>query len=322
LIRNGHVSRRDAKKDRAMYDQRFDDLLRSFASGRSRRATLAALAGGVVGAGSLALLDDAEARKKRKRKKKKKCKGGKKKCGKKCISASGCCSSSDCGANGTCVGNACGCNSGFKRCNGACIPQNDCCGACPGDTVCENGECVCPAECCETDECSGDLVCLEGICVCPGADAINCDGDELCCDRDTEVCKLAKVGDEFVPSCQAGSCPSTDFCADRDTEQFVCALDLERVCVCTLTADQVPGPVCVDVESLRPDPCQECQTTSQCGSGRVCIAGGQGCECGVNFCVDLCPEVASNRARHGAGRAPVDLDALKDDLPKRRRSTR
>jgi hypothetical protein len=47
---------------------RFDDPLRSFASGLSRRATLAALASGVFGAGSLALLDLAEAKKKHKRK--------------------------------------------------------------------------------------------------------------------------------------------------------------------------------------------------------------------------------------------------------------
>jgi hypothetical protein len=314
LIRDGHVLHIDARKDRAMTKRRFDDLLRLFASGRSRRATLAALASGAFGASSLALVDDADAKRKRRRKKKrKKCKGDAKKCGKKCIAATACCSSSDCG-NGACVGNTCSCNSGFKKCNGACIPLNDCCGACPGDTVCENGECICPAECCSTEECSGDLVCVEGICLCPAANAINCDGDELCCDGNTEVCKLEKVGDEFVPSCQAGGCPPTDFCADRETEQFVCALDLERVCVCTSTADQIPGHVCVDAESLRPDPCEECETSSQCGTGRVCIADGPGCECGgVNFCVSLCPEVASNRARHSGGTS-VDLDALEDGL--------
>jgi hypothetical protein len=48
---------------------RFDDLLRILGSGLSRRATLAALANGVIGAGFLALLDgEAEAKNKRMRK--------------------------------------------------------------------------------------------------------------------------------------------------------------------------------------------------------------------------------------------------------------
>jgi hypothetical protein len=311
---------------------RFDELLRLFASGFSRRATLAALASGVFGVG----LDDADARKKHRHKKKKrnKCKGDTKKCGKKCISSSGCCSSSDCGANGTCVGNTCSCNSGFKECNGACIPQSDCCGTCPGDTVCDNGECVCPedapfacpgdvcfseGQCCVTEECSGVKECVEGLCLCPGADAINC--HEVCCDGDTEVCKLEKVGNDFVTSCQDGSCPATNFCVDRETEQFVCALDLDRVCVCTLTTDLIPGKVCVDLNLLVDNnPCDKCDTSSDCGSGQVCITGGDGCVCGgSNFCVPLCPEATFTRAKRGAGGTPGDLEALMGSLRKRHR---
>jgi hypothetical protein len=77
--------------------------------------------------------------------------------------------------------------------------------------------------------------------------------------------------------------------------------------------------VCVDPFSLVNDPCQECETSSDCGTGRVCIADGPGCDCGFNFCVDLCPEITGNRAKRGIGGPPGDLDALKDGLRKRHR---
>jgi hypothetical protein len=336
LIRDGHVLHIDARKDRAMTKRRLDDLLRSFASGLSRRATLSALSSGIFGAGSLALLDDSKAKKKRKRKKKrKKCKGGTKKCGKTCIPASGCCSSADCG-NGTCVGNSCDCDSGFKECNGTCIPQGDCCGACPGETICVGGECVCPGnapfacpgdvcafggQCCDTSECPNPQECLEGVCTCPGADAINC--IDRCCDGAAdEVCKVDLSNPEEVQlQCQPDGCPATNICSDFETERFLCAHDplAGRACICTLTVDLFPLHVCVDFFSLGDKSCQECDTSSDCGTGRACVADGPGCDCGVNFCVDLCPEATFNRAKRGAGGAPVDLEALKDGMRKRRR---
>lgn len=317
-----------------MDELRFDDLLRSFASGHSRRATLAALASGVFGAGSRALLDDVEARKKRKRKKKRKtCKSGAKKCGKKCIAASACCSSADCGEGGSCVSGSCTCPSGLKDCNGDCIPENQCCGACPGDTFCDGGECVCPEDaphecpggeclttgnCCDTAQCQGSKECVDGICLCPGTEAINCTG-ALCCDGAAdEVCKLVP-GNPGAASCQGGGCPATNFCADFATEQFVCAGDLDHVCVCTSTVDLIPGHVCVDFLSLGDESCVECETSSDCGAGRVCVADGPACDCGVNFCVTVCPEVTFTSARHGAGGTPVDLEARKGGLRKQRR---
>jgi hypothetical protein len=312
----------------------FDRLARIVSIALSRRGTLAALASGFIGTGSLALVDDAESKKKHKRrkKKKKKCKGGTRKCGKTCIPATGCCSSSDCG-NGTCVGNTCNCDSGLKNCNGTCIPEGDCCGACPGETICVGGDCVCPEnapfacpgdvcvisnQCCDTSECPSPQECFEGLCLCPGANAINCDA--LCCDGTSEVCKLGTIDDERVASCQASSCPATDICSDFETEEFVCANDLvERVCVCTSTVDLIPVKVCVDLFSLGDESCEACETNSQCGTGRACVADGPACSCGVNFCVDLCPEATSNSAKRGAGSTPVDLDPLKDGLRKRHR---
>jgi Cys-rich repeat protein len=140
---------------------------------------------------------------------------------------------------------------------------------------------------------------VEGFCNCAGADDIRC-SDQLCCDPDTEICRAEKVGDALVFSCQAGSCPATDFCTNRQTEQFVCANDPQRGCVCTSTTDPIPGQVCVDFRAFAENnPCDECATSSQCGSGRVCIAGGDGCVCGTNFCVPLCPEFTGNSARRG-----------------------
>jgi hypothetical protein len=296
----------------------------------SRRDALRGLVGAGLGLGSLRLSNVAGAKKKRKRKRKrKKCKGGTKKCGKKCVSSTNCCSSSDCGNGATCVNGTCICPSGFKDCAGECIPAGQCCAACPGDTVCDAGVCACPAtapfacpgdqcfsegQCCVTEGCPVGFECVEGLCLCPGADAINC-GGQLCCDGDTEVCKAEKVGNEFVLSCQAGSCPATDFCTDRQTEQFLCAHDLGRTCVCTSTTDPIPGQVCVDFTLLVDNnPCDECDTSSDCGTGRVCISGGDGCVCNSNFCVPLCPEVTGNSAKRGTGGTPVDPEALKGGL--------
>jgi hypothetical protein len=314
----------------------FDRLTRIVSIALSRRTTLAALASGVFGASCLARLNGVEARKKRK--KKRKCKGGTKKCGKKCIPASGCCSSADCGANGTCVGNTCNCNSGSKNCNGACIPEGDCCGACPGETICVDGECVCPetapvacpgdvcvlgGQCCDTSECPNPQECLDGVCTCLEEDAINC--VDRCCDGAAdEVCQVdhGNLG-ESQYQCRPGGCPATNVCSDFETKLFVCAHDplALHVCYCTSTVDQIPEHVCVDAFSLGDESCQECDTSSDCGVGRVCIAEGPGCNCGVNFCVDLCPKIARNRAKHGAGGAPVDLEALMGGSRRRRRST-
>jgi len=295
----------------------------------SRRDVLRGLVGAGLGLGSLRLSNVAGAKKKRTRKRKrKKCKGGTKRCGKTCVPSTSCCSSSACGNGATCLNGTCNCPSGLKNCVGACIPASQCCQACPGDKVCDAGVCACPAAapfvcpgdvcfsegaCCVTEGCPVGFECVDGLCLCPGADAINC--GEVCCDGDTEVCKAEKVGNEFVSSCQAGGCPATDFCTDRETEQFICANDLGRVCVCTSTTDLIPGKVCVDfILLVDNNPCDACATSSACGSGRVCIAGGDGCVCGANFCVPLCPEVTPNSAKRGTGGTPVDPEALKGGL--------
>jgi hypothetical protein len=126
-------------------------------------------------------------------------------------------------------------------------------------------------------------------------------------------------GGELIRSCQTGSCPPTNFCAEADIERFICANDRERVCVCTSTVDLLSGRVCVDFFSLGDESCEACDTSSDCGTGRVCVADGPLCGCGVNYCVRLCPEATGDSAKRGAGGTPVDREALLGGVRKRRR---
>jgi hypothetical protein len=124
---------------------------------------------------------------------------------------------------------------------------------------------------------------------------------------------------EIVRSCQPGSCPPTDFCVEGETERYFCALDTERICLCTSTVDLIPGRVCVDFFSLGDESCEACDTSSDCGAGRVCVADGPLCGCGVNYCVRVCPEATGNSARRGAGGTAVNREAPELGVRKRRR---
>jgi hypothetical protein len=99
-------------------DNRFDALSRSLGVLAGRRATVRALAGGLVGNVGLNANSVTEAKKK-----KKKCKAPNKKCGKKCCPPGKFCD------NGAC-------SDCYDRCSGQCCPVAD---------TCTNGQCVpCP----------------------------------------------------------------------------------------------------------------------------------------------------------------------------------
>lgn len=307
-----------------MDSQRFDDLLRSLASGLSRRATIGAALSGLFASSSLGQLgEDADARKRRKKKKKKKCKGGTKKCGKKCIPTTTCCSSSDCGNGGTCANGSCNCASGFKDCNGACIADDQCCASCPGDTVCTEGDCVCPddapfdcpgnvcvpgSQCCDTSDCSTGQTCDQGFCIC-SAGEIACGA--LCCDQSDEICK---VDDENPPACQAGLCPTTDFCTDPDL--YLCANDPESQCGCATTIEAANA--CIDLFGDI-DCNNTCTTDDQCGPGAVCIPGDATfCSCADNFCAPECGAAANRHASRASGTRLLN-DSGGKRLPSKRR---
>jgi hypothetical protein len=74
--------------------------------------------------------------------------------------------------NGTCAA----CPSGYKLCNGSCIPQNDCCGGCDFGQTCENGECVtlqAKPTCVCNDDSTHSSRCIKQD-VCPSEAAVFC----------------------------------------------------------------------------------------------------------------------------------------------------
>jgi hypothetical protein len=278
-----------------MDSTRFDDLLRAFALGLSRRATLGAALSTLFATGSLALVaDDTEAKKgHKKKKKKKKCKGNTKKCGKKCIPTTSCCSSADCGGGGaTCQGGTCLCPTGQQDCDGACIPDDDCCPACTGGQVCVAETCACPAnqqecdgECIpETDccpACSGGAICDGGVCVC-GPENPTC--GEGCCDAGAdEVCRVSPSNEV----CEGGGCPPSNFCVDED--YFRCG---PGGCSCITSVEDANA--CSDVANVD---CTDCTSDQQCttalGQDALCIPAGPfctSCSGNTNFCVATgCP---------------------------------
>jgi hypothetical protein len=320
-----------------MDSTRFDDLLRSFALGLSRRATLGALLGSLLATGSLALDgDDAAAKRKHKKRKKKKskkkkdaCQSGTKPCGASCISESECCTAADCGDNQSCVSGECQCASGFQDCQGECIADDQCC--CPGDKVCDGSECACPADqpiacpgdtcvqfedCCGDSDCPGSQICVDGACLCPGEEDVSCH-DECCDGSADDIC------DYQEGTCQGGGCVANNFCQGPDF--FVCENNSEQGCVCASTADATPQTVCVDYEAaFEPASCNPCSSSTECSAGAVCIPGNrQGaifCGCNNNFCIPLCDGgTLRSAARDESGPVVIDTTVPKSGQRKRRR---
>jgi hypothetical protein len=354
-----------------MEANRFEDLLRALSADPSRRGVARTLLGLTLAGPLASLLGwpETEAKKKKRKKKRtKKCRGGTRKCGKTCIPSSNCCTSDDCdagetcqngsctssctpncsgkecgdngcggscgdcsGSNETCQGGQCVCAPGFKECNGACIPNDQCCGACPGDKLCDGGECVCPADapnecpgnvclfggqCCETAECPASQTCINGVCVCPIGD-ITC-GAQCCDAAENEIC----VAENFT--CQGGGCPPTNFC--NATEIFFCALDPDNFCACATTTGMVAQNACVDFNATQaPEDCTPCGTSADCGAGEACIPGGDFCGCGNNFCVPLCGEAGGLSVRstaRGTGSRLSDVSKAKSSGKARRQPRR
>lgn len=230
---------------------RFDDLFRILASGLSRRATLAALANGFIGAGVLALRgDDAEARKKRKRKKKnKKCKSGAKKCGKQCIPRSACC--------GDCPGDKLG--------GTPCGESGDC----GPDQTCSDGNCICPNP---IDIACGALCCDSNIQVCEFGNT-----GATCIDSPFGACPASDFCNASTfYACVNGGSPY---------ENCVCAstADPDPGIACVIFQfTQQPAANCTPCANSTECPGGFCIPGNASGAGY--------CGCNNNFCVPACPE--------------------------------
>jgi hypothetical protein len=203
-----------------MDSARFDALLRSFNRG-SRRATFRLLAGAVMG-GLVPRLVFIDANAKRKRKKRKK-KNQKALCTPTCdgrpCGDDGCgASCGSCGTGSVCAEGSCLCLSGYKACQGACIPQSDCCTAadCPAGSgrTCQSGSCLCPngqqdsgGVCADPPPCRG----AGGSCPFNGIDTSCCSNF---CFGPTNGCSFSEPGEHCHMSsdCAAGGTCSGFVC--------------------------------------------------------------------------------------------------------------
>jgi hypothetical protein len=182
--------------------------------------------------------------------------GGAKICqGGACVCPTECCRNADCGGcelcqGGQCVntclggricqGVLCACPGGTKECQGTCIPNNQCCGACPqGQTCCTNvGLCkdlrndadFCGG--CANSACPGGAFCANGDC------GLACQVGQACFEGCTCGTRADPAhDDEAVCATLVGTCQTATFCADDATCGF------GRVCVSGLCP---PFNACAD----------------------------------------------------------------------------
>lgn len=153
-----------------MHERRFDELLHAFATGRSRRATLASLASGILAAGSAARWESADARKKGKRQKIKRNEFGCVNVGSFCKNSGHCCS-------GICQG-----KKGKRKCRAhdSALCDQDAAGVCtapnPVATACNNR-----ADCACITTTGGSSICAELFCGNPGcSECADCRQDADC----------------------------------------------------------------------------------------------------------------------------------------------
>jgi hypothetical protein len=214
----------------------FDDMVRAASGRRSRRATLCALAGGLLAALAPTAGEGKGKRGKKKGKPRKPCA---ERCGGRCVSTcpdvmtrnpntSQCDCPEDLNRCGqVCVG-ADRCCPGEKSCGGGCIREQDCCAhtekECPNgvcvdkDTCCPIVETECGAECCilgsrccngECGGAPGDTCTKDGWCplfdaqACCAGSVQDCSGDPCCRFAEGEGCCVTNL-DPFETTCCPG----------------------------------------------------------------------------------------------------------------------
>jgi hypothetical protein len=261
-----------------MDDRRFDSLVKTLTSGGSRRGILRTLGTATVAAvaARLGLANDAEAKKKRK--KKKKCKGNTRKCNGKCIPQNDCCVDADCEDQKFCVGGQC------VTKEVGCQIDADCRGA---GEICQDGECVVQQECQVAGDCAANELCITGQCRCSFP---NKPCGAACCPED-QVCLNGQcvVGQGTCPATEdicatgiGGACNGNDdcFCGQRT--------DGGGRCIGGFLDDSRDNCICVDDADCERDFNE---------AGLVCIKGGPGCQCkdtDSGRCARLCPTQVGN----------------------------
>ncbi len=242
-----------------MEDGRFDSLVKSLASGSTRRSVLKGLLGlgaAASAGGTLLGADTQAARRPTPTPKPPTCPGSQHWDGTQCVCTSGQICGSDCCLLGSecCDGACC-----FGHCYGeelCCSPENwcedtgECCpdGAVycfdQGCVVVQPGECGCDGVCPEEYECCGDQCCVRGYCA----------GGEICCA--TGVC-----GNACLPSPEWECCGVTSY----DPSVSGC---------CDGTVYTLEGNVCCDGDVYTGRCCidSDCGSCSRCENHRCTIA--------------------------------------------------
>jgi hypothetical protein len=258
-----------------MEDRRFDSLVKTLGSGDSRRGIMQTLGAGTLAAvfGRLGLQEDAEAKKKGKNKKKKKCKGNTRKCNGKCIPQDNCCVDGDCEDQKFCVGGQCE-KVEFQDCQ----TDSDCR---PGE-ICQNGECVVQQECQDAGDCATNELCIGGECRCSFPNkpcgAACCPENQVCFDGQCVTGEGTCNATDDV--CSAGgsvTCNGNSGCRCGQRP------DGGVHCVNDFVDDARPNCICIDDADCERDFNEV---------GLVCIKGGPGCQCkdtNSGRCARLCP---------------------------------
>jgi hypothetical protein len=185
---------------------RFDALLRSLATGRSRRAILAGMTSSWLVMPNLDSRDEADAKRRKRKRRKKKKPTSPRPCVPNCTGATcagdGCGGTCSCVAPATCVAGTCVCPGGFPTCGPnatCCDPSSQTC----RDTTCVGctrvgGACIQLSDCCQpvqgqtTVTCGDVPVTPDGL-ICCRQSGEPCAGGrfELCC---SGICFSATPG--------------------------------------------------------------------------------------------------------------------------------
>lgn len=290
-----------------MDDRRFDSLVKSLASGASRRKVLKGLLGlgGAAAVGGTLLEGPAEAaRRPTPTPKPVKCPGvqtwnstlGKCVCPanlSQCVPGVGptCCNDkvvaegspgySECCDNaccqGTCYGEELCCATNSRP--GEQPPTNRICDTRSGPECCLYSDKCCIVDGCCATVCYGGSVGADSCCpvedFCPGGS----ESDGLCCTGNTTCCGRGTNANACVDLTVPGNCCNEGDCGDPCkicNENHICAdrCDPQTQVCCTEQAG--PG-VCVNGECCPGAPCGEAQVCCDTGEGTVCCPGGYTC---------------------------------------------
>lgn len=241
-----------------MDDRRFDALVKSLASGRSRRSVLKGLVGlgGATAIGGTLMEPSAEAaRRPTPTPKPVKCPGNQHWDGTRCVCTSG----ETCGAACCLIGSEC--------CDGSC-----CFGHCYGEELCCPYDNWCDAanQCCQ----DGETCCEEQGCIVIEEGDCGCDGE---CPQGFECC--------------GGQCCATGFCAGEVCCALgvcggACLTDVDQACCGTQPYDPVTHYCCAGTV-VQGACCASsgCETGFECCGGTCCASGNcifeECCERGI-----------------------------------------